>query len=154
RRVIIVNSANSATDFGPQFNFIVGGNILGRGLTIDNLLTTYYVRRARTTQMDTMLQHARMYGYREPLMPFTRVFLPQRLAVRFHRIHEAETALRRLLADPVERTRVPVQVAGALRPTRPGILDVGSIGAYRPGQQVYPVQPAYKPDDLGTTTMR
>jgi hypothetical protein len=70
--VPIVNSANSPVDFGRQLNFIVGGNILGRGLTIDNLLVTYYLRRAKVSQMDTVLQHARMFGYRQPLMPYTR----------------------------------------------------------------------------------
>src|SRR6185295_720641 len=79
REVPIVNSANSAVDFSRQLNFIIGGNILGRGLTIDNLLVTYYLRRARVSQMDTVLQHARMFGYRQLLMPYTRVFLPDSL---------------------------------------------------------------------------
>src|SRR5262249_55464109 len=83
RTMLLVNSVGSELNFGRHLNFIVGGNILGRGLTIENLLVTYYLRRARTTQMDTMLQHARMYGYRHSLMPYTRVFLPLSLATRF-----------------------------------------------------------------------
>lgn len=154
RRVLTVNSNNSALEFGSSANFMVGGNILGRGLTIKNLLVTYYLRSAKTTQMDTMLQHARMYGYREPLMPYTRVFLPETLAVRFNRLHDSETALRLLLRDPDTRKRVPVQVAGSLRPTRRGVLDVGCISAYTPGQQIYPTDPQHRPEDLGNTTER
>lgn len=154
RRILTVNASGSSLEFGPAANFIVGGNILGRGLTIDNLLVTYYLRRAKTTQMDTMLQHARMYGYRGDLMRFTRVFLPETLAMRFARIHDAETSLRSLLTDPDSLKRVPVQVAGQLRPTRPGVLDVGSIAAYTPGQQVYPSEPKYTAEDLGNSSER
>src|SRR5207237_3561079 len=89
RAVPVVNSANSPVDFGRSLNFIVGGNILGRGLTIENLLVTYYLRRAKTSQMDTVLQHARMFGYRQLLMPYTRVFLPDSLAATFHFSHVA-----------------------------------------------------------------
>ena len=64
RQVITVNSDGAAADFSRGINFIVGGNILGRGLTIENLLVTYYLRSAKISQMDTMLQHARMFGYR------------------------------------------------------------------------------------------
>ena len=95
--VIRVNSQTDAPQYGPRVNFLVGGNILGRGLTIDDLLVTDDVREAQTPQMDTVWQHARMYGYRLPLMPYTRVFLPRRLATRFKEIHESEEQLREIL---------------------------------------------------------
>lgn len=141
REIIVVNSTGSNATFGREMNFIVGGNILGRGLTIENLLVTYYLRRAKVSQMDTMLQHARMFGYRAALMPFTRVFLPERLALRFHNIHTAEQNLRDLLSDPERRAKIPVQVADGLRATRLSVLDMGSIEAYTPGQHIYPGQP-------------
>ena len=90
----IKNSKTSEIEFRRGLNFLVGGNILGRGLTIENLLVTYYLRRARVSQMDTVLQHARMFGYRSSLMPYTRVFLTRELAARFNAIHTAETKLR------------------------------------------------------------
>jgi hypothetical protein len=145
REIPIVNSANSVVEFGPQLNFIVGGNILGRGLTIENLLVTYYLRRAKISQMDTVLQHARMFGYRKSLMPFTRVFLPESLAFRFHGIHDAERRLRKLLSTTDPKSRVPVQTVLSLRATRPNVLDSGSLSGYEPGQQVYPLAPALEP---------
>ncbi len=141
RQVITVNSDGANAEFTRGINFIVGGNILGRGLTIENLLVTYYLRRAKVSQMDTMLQHARMFGYRQPLMQFTRVFLPERLAERFHRIHNAEQHLRELLADPERSARIPVEVSEGLRATRPAVLDMRSILAYTPGQHLYPSGP-------------
>lgn len=152
RKIIVVNSEQSSDmDFDNRYNFIVGGNILGRGLTIEDLLVTYYMRQPRVTQMDTMHQHARMYGYRLKLMPFTRVFLTQSLASRFKGIHESEKALRDLLTGEKSGRSIPVQVAGNLRPTRSNIIDVGSLGAYRPGQQVYPFEPVHAATQVATS---
>ncbi|MFN0251525.1 MAG: Z1 domain-containing protein [Kofleriaceae bacterium] len=154
RRVIVVNAASDQSEFGSAFNFLVGGNILGRGLTIENLLATYYLRMPRTTQMDTMLQHARMFGYRADIMPYTRVFLPAALAARFARITEAEESLRALLADQAQIGSVPVQVVGSLRPTRTNVLDPNALGGIRAGQQVYPSMPAFTVEQIGTSGAR
>jgi hypothetical protein len=144
RNVYEVNSANDPAEFANSINFIVGGNILGRGLTIENLLVTYYLRRAKISQMDTVLQHARMFGYRAPLMPLTRVFLPESLAVRFNAIHEAEHALRTYIAENRGPKTIPVQTPKGLRATRTNVLDTGSLSGFTPGQQVYPSGPAEK----------
>jgi hypothetical protein len=84
-------------------------------------------------------------------MPFTRVFLPESLARRFQHIHESEQALRDLLDEEGTGRALPVQTAGNLRPTRANILDVAAIAAYRPGQQVYPIEPVHDPAALGDT---
>lgn len=154
RRVLTINATGSALTFGSATNFMVGGNILGRGLTIDGLLVTYYLRSAKTTQMDTMLQHARMFGYRADLMDFTRVFLPHALALRFHRLHENESGMRAQLRDPDASRSVPVRIAGQMRATRSNVLDVNNVVAYTPGQQVYPTNPCHTPEDLGNATER
>jgi hypothetical protein len=148
REVPVVNSANSPVDFGRQLNFIVGGNILGRGLTIDNLLVTYYLRRAKVSQMDTVLQHARMFGYRQALMPFTRVFLPDSLGARFHFIHVAEQNLRQQLASNEGLARVTVETMSALRATRLNVLDTSNLAAYEAGDHIYPGGPSLKRKDL------
>jgi len=148
REVPLVNSANSPVEFGRQLNFIVGGNILGRGLTIDNLLVTYYLRRARVSQMDTVLQHARMFGYRRALMPYTRVFLPDSLAARFHFIHVAEQNLRRQLGGNGGKGKVAVEIMSSLRATRLNVLDTGNLAAYEAGDQIYPVQASFARKDL------
>lgn len=154
RKILVVNAAADPTEFGSAYNFLIGGNILGRGLTIDNLLVTYYLRMPRTTQMDTMLQHARMFGYRATIMPFTRVFLSQMLAARFNQITENEAALRELLASQSSSEPVPVQVVGNLRATRANVLDANAIGCIRAGQQCFPAIPATRPEAIGNSTAR
>lgn len=56
-------------------NFFIGGSALDRGITIDNMLCFFYGRKPQKFQMDTVLQHARMYGARDKEdMACTRFF--------------------------------------------------------------------------------
>jgi hypothetical protein len=128
--IIRVNSNTDIPTYGPRVNFLVGGNILGRGLTIDDLLVTYYIREAQTAQMDTVWQHARMYGYRRAMMPYTRVYLPRRLASRFKEIHESEEQLRELLRREARGEEVPIRVAARSRPTRPNATEPSVLQVY------------------------
>lgn len=146
--VITVNVNSGEPQYGPTFNFVVGGNILGRGLTIDDLLVTYYLREAQTSQMDTVWQHARMYGYRAHLMPYTRVYLPHRLAVLFRGIHEAEEDLREVLQNLTPGLPVPITLVPQSRATRPNALEPAAVRVYRPGTQIFPRHVV--PDGAGT----
>lgn len=146
RELKIVNSEQDEADFGPKLNFIVGGNILGRGLTIENLLVTYYLRAAKIAQMDTMLQHARMFGYRAKAAPYLRVYIPELQALRFHRIHEAEATLREFISEN-KHHQLPVQVAKDLKATRTSVLDATHVVAYMPGEHLYPTAPLYRGKD-------
>src|SRR5262249_44312867 len=80
---IVVKLVNGETDedvaVRSPYNLFVGGNKLGRGVTIKNLLVSYYGRHPRKPQADTVLQHARMYGYRRRDIGLLRLFLPPQL---------------------------------------------------------------------------
>jgi hypothetical protein len=142
RRVVVVNAGADAEP-GRALNFIVGGNILGRGVTIKNLLVTYYLREPKIGQMDTMLQHARMYGYREKLMPYTRVYLPEQLAVRFHEIHCIERRLRKQLVAADMGKQIVIEKASNLKPTRGAVLDPSYIDIFDGEEQVFPKHPDF-----------
>ena len=58
--------ANAELKLRTPYNIWVGGNILDRGITIPNLIAFYYGRNPKTMQADTVLQHSRMYGNRDP----------------------------------------------------------------------------------------
>ena len=81
-KINVVNSDNAIEkdDKGQlklehTMNFFIGGSILDRGITIDNMLCFFYGRNPGKTQMDTALQHARMYGSRDKEdMACTRFF--------------------------------------------------------------------------------
>jgi hypothetical protein len=93
--------------------------------------------------MDTMLQHARMYGYREKLMPYTRVYLPEQLAVRFHEIHCIERRLRKQLVAADMGKQIVIEKASNLKPTRGTVLDPSYIDIFDGEEQVFPKHPDF-----------
>ncbi len=61
-------------------NIFVGGNMLGRGLTINGLAVTYITRRAlKETNADTLEQRARWFGYKMRYLDTCRIFLTEEL---------------------------------------------------------------------------
>ena len=143
-RGITVKLVNGQTDedvaVKSPFNLFVGGNKLGRGVTIKNLLVSYYGRHPKQPQADTVLQHARMYGYRRRDIGLLRLFLPRELHVVFKAINQMERGLRDLIAThPTEAFR-GVYVESGLRPTRRNILAPGSVGVYSAGSTYNPAQ--------------
>ncbi len=76
---MIVNEEGNEQDgqlrLERTLNFFIGGSILDRGITIANMLCFFYGRDPKKFQMDTVLQHARMYGARSKEdMACTRFF--------------------------------------------------------------------------------
>jgi hypothetical protein len=142
KRLLVINASTKrqGINYGRCLNFLIGGNTLGRGIAIRDLLVTYYVREARISQIDTMHQHARMYGYRADTLPYTRLFIPRHLYYRFRDIHRSDMDLRRFVEEHLQQqpTTFPVQIGFNLRATRHGVLEVGKIDTLQPGMHVYP----------------
>lgn len=141
---ITVKLVNGETDedvaVESPYNLFVGGNKLGRGVTIKNLLVSYYGRHPKRPQADTVLQHARMYGYRRKDIGLLRLFLPPQLHAVFKAINKMERGLRDLIAQrPTEEFR-GIYVEGGLSATRRNVLAPGMIGVYSGGSIYNPAQ--------------
>lgn len=95
--VMVLNTkTNDELDYQRNPNLravVVGGNKLSRGLTIEGLLVSYYVRPA--SYYDTLLQMGRWFGYRKPYVDLTRLWITDELRTRFRDLATAEEALRR-----------------------------------------------------------
>lgn len=131
----------------------IGGTKIGRGVTVNNLLVTYYGRDAKKPQMDTVLQHARMYGYRQNELPAIRIYLPVHLAQRFSDIHASDNVVRELC----QRSGEPISVlplAANLNPTRKSVLNQLTVDqrAYVGGRQYFPRQPISTPSIVNRQT--
>jgi hypothetical protein len=141
---ITVKLVNGETDedvaVKSPYNLFVGGNKLGRGVTIKNLLVSYYGRNPKRPQADTVLQHARMYGYRRKDIGLLRLFLPQELHIVFRAINKMELGLRELIAQAPSEEFRGVYVEGVLNATRGNVLAPGSIGVYSGGSTYNPAQ--------------
>ena len=65
------------SSFQLENNIVIGGNILSRGLTIQELAVSYMARRARgSTNADTVEQRARWFGYKRDYLDLCRIFIP------------------------------------------------------------------------------
>ena len=71
---------------------LVGGNKLSRGLTLEGLLVSYYIRRA--SNYDTLLQMGRWFGYREDYVDLTRLWTTTDLSDNFRDLATYEEELR------------------------------------------------------------
>jgi Z1 domain len=75
-------------------SIFIGGQILDRGLTIENLIGFLYGRNPKTMQSDTVLQHCRIYGARDmDDMAVTRFYTTRKLYEQLKRIHDIDAEL-------------------------------------------------------------
>jgi len=76
----------SATNPSTLFTIAIGGNIVSRGVTFDNLLSMFFTRDVKhKIQQDTYIQRARMFGSRGGYLPFFELHIPQKLYVEWHK---------------------------------------------------------------------
>jgi hypothetical protein len=80
------DNAGAATDPKSLFTIIIGGNIVSRGVTLNNLLSMFFTRDVQhKIQQDTYIQRARMFGSRGDYLSFFELTIPQSLYLDWHR---------------------------------------------------------------------
>ncbi|MBW4476571.1 MAG: Z1 domain-containing protein [Tolypothrix brevis GSE-NOS-MK-07-07A] len=148
-KVIDASNPDKELKYNPGMNILIGGNRLGRGVTIEGLMITYYGRDAKQKTMDTVHQHARMFGYRQELKDVTRLFLPERILEDFRAIHEADEGMRQAIGDDLSNIKItPVWVGSKLKPTRSNVLNPAAIDAFIPGSSIFPRDPLWKASEV------
>ncbi len=99
RRVYIIlkNSTGQVTQANEslrKYKIYIGGDLLQRGVTFPKLVTTYFSRWAKDSgNMDTNLQRARWFGYRERWIDICKIFTSDTIAREFTNLSEIETDL-------------------------------------------------------------
>ena len=107
----------------------VGGNKLSRGLTLEGLSVSYYLRASR--MYDTLMQMGRWFGYRGGYVDLCRLFTSRELNEWFCHITQASEELREefdYLTDVAGST--PEQYALKVR-THPGVLQISATNKMR-----------------------
>lgn len=88
---LIYPNENEMPNVAPAF-LIIGGNTLSRGLTIEGLISTYFLRPAGCA--DTLMQMGRWFGYRKGYELIPRIWLSRRVRDQFRFISEMDQKLR------------------------------------------------------------
>lgn len=96
-KVILKNSRGRITQGNENLKWhkiYIGGDLLQRGLTFKNLITTYFTRWAiGGGNMDTNLQRARWFGYRQKYIHLCKIFTTSTIAQEFTALAEIENDL-------------------------------------------------------------
>lgn len=108
-RIRVLNSdarASSRPEFLPHktdtgwaapadiYSIFIAGNVLSRGLTVEGLCTSLFLRGAREPAADTQMQMQRWFGYRGAYFAMCRVFAFSDQLTLFRQYHGTDQALK------------------------------------------------------------
>jgi len=113
----------------------IGGNKLSRGLTLEGLSVSYFLRASK--MYDTLMQMGRWFGYRPGYVDLCRLFTSQELNEWFCHITFASEELRNefdYMSDIAGST--PEQYALRVR-THPGVLQISASNKIRNAEEVH-----------------
>ncbi|MET8025080.1 Z1 domain-containing protein [Streptomyces avermitilis] len=120
-RVIMDNSSSeNRLDYenGQVVAIAVGGNTLSRGLTLEGLSVSYFVRAV--SAYDTLLQMGRWFGFRNGYADLPRIWMTDELAEWFRHLATVETEMRRDIDIYMTEDETPLTFAVRLR-THPAL---------------------------------
>ena len=102
---------------------VVGGSILARGLTLEGLMVSYFLRSS--TQYDTLLQMGRWFGYRAGYEDLPRIWTTEELKLKFRALAGVEDEIRSDIAQYRLQDLTPMEAAVRIR-TIPGMAITGA----------------------------
>lgn len=139
-QVAVFNSKNETNaDLSHGWNIIVGGNVIGRGLTIPKLQTVYYSRTAKKPNADTFWQHSRIFGYDRD-KSLLRLYIPYDVYRFFVTLNQANDLL---IEQVCQENGEPIQMIYPpnVNPTRKNVLVSGSLNNVMGGVNYFPSFP-------------
>lgn len=88
---LVYPSRQNMPDKAPAF-LVIGGQTLSRGLTLEGLLCTYFLRT--TKQADTLMQMGRWFGYRKGYELLPRIWITKKTRQKFEFLSDLDQELR------------------------------------------------------------
>lgn len=125
----------SYSDESPETVIVVGGNTMSRGLTLEGLTSSYFLRESRS--YDTLLQMGRWFGFRPGYADLIRVWMPKLLEDWFRDLALVEAEIR----DEI-RKYAPIVVDGQIYGAEVTPLQVGVRIRQHPAMAVVAPQKA------------
>ncbi len=132
-RVKLINGqASDILDYHEHPNGInvvaIGGDKLSRGLTLEGLTVSYYLRASR--MYDTLMQMGRWFGYRDGYLDLCRLYTTEELRDWYRHIASVDIELRREFQTMVDCRMTPTEYGLRVR-THPGGLLVTALNKSR-----------------------
>ncbi len=112
----------------PVVAIAVGGNTLSRGLTLEGLVVSFFVRAAKT--YDTLLQMGRWFGFRPGYEDLPRIWMTEQLQSWFRHLATVEHEIRLDIERYEEQNLSPREVGVRIR-THPVLNVTHKMGAAR-----------------------
>lgn len=148
--ITIVNSENQVAELlgddgqlrlDNPFNIFIGGQTLDRGITIDHLIGFFYGRSPKTFQMDTVLQHSRMYGTRSPEdLAVTRFYTSARVYEAMRNMHHFDQDLRvNIEKSPDALVRFIAKEGNMIVPCGPNKVKASSLISFKGHSRMLPI---------------
>lgn len=109
---LVYPKKNQMPSTAPAF-IVVGGNTLSRGLTLEGLTTTYFLRT--TNQADTLMQMARWFGYRKGYELFPRIWMDRFALQRYQFLSQMNEELRDEIGIFAEKGLTPKHYAPRIK---------------------------------------
>lgn len=113
----------------PVVAIAVGGNTLSRGLTLEGLVVSFFIRTA--TAYDTLLQMGRWFGFRTGYEDLPRIWMTQFLESAFRHLATVEYEMRSDIEHYQHQNLTPLDVAVRIR-THPALRITAKMGAAQP----------------------
>ncbi len=132
RRNLMTMTERALADIAPTI--FVGGDVLSRGLTLDGLQVSYFVREPRT--MDTLTQMGRWFGYRPGYSDLVRIWIPTNTAEDFAWSANVTEELREMLVEMRSRGLTPKNFGLRVR-THPEGFRIVAANKSRSTGQIY-----------------
>ncbi|TDP46460.1 Z1 domain-containing protein [Aminicella lysinilytica] len=139
-KILVMNGDTNVgeEEYSTGSNIIIGGTVLGRGVTFPKLQTLYYTRTAKKPQADTMWQHSRMFGYdRDPGL--MALFITKHLYKLFSNINATNDSIISQAEAGIEK--IQLYYPEGINPTRRNVVDLDLTDLIAGGTNYFPDDP-------------
>ncbi len=100
-------------DGNGRIYVVIGGNVLSRGLTLEGLTVSFFIRSA--SAYDTLLQMGRWFGYRPGYGDLARVWMTEELRDYFYDLASVEREIRQDISRYKNGDVTPMEFAVRIR---------------------------------------
>lgn len=110
----------------PVTAIAIGGNTLSRGLTLEGLVVSYFIRSANA--YDTLMQMGRWFGFRRGYDDLPRIYMTDELKKWFRHLAAVEEEIRLEIRSYEDQAMRPTDFGVRIR-THPQLLVTQKLGA-------------------------